>query len=49
MADKSGLCEQRLDADAADGFDHLCLYHLVSTCPSQRIARKVSRFMISDL
>ena len=35
-----GLCEQRLDADAANGVDSLRLHHLVSACTSQRIAGK---------
>ena len=34
------LCEQRSDADAADGIDHRCLSDLVSACKTHRTARK---------
>ena len=38
---KMGYINQWFDVDAADGTDHLCMYHLVSAQPLQRTPGKV--------
>ena len=38
---EDGLHQQWFDVDAADGTDHLCMYHLVSAQPLQRTPGKV--------